>query len=243
MRHAALLKKLGPVWLLLALWLLCPAVSGPTLVARMGPVVDWLLGQPQRGVVPWTLLMTAIIGLGMLPAYANTIVCGWVYGWGLGCLSAMTSYLLGACVSSLVVRGVSSRSAAAVMEASEQAQRLQQALLRSSRARALLVVSLFRLTGFPFTAGTLVLSSCGVTLPQNLLGTLCGMTPRIAVATWFAARFASTGARDLQTLVRNSNNPGTLILSAVFGLAVLALIAQIGNRALRQLAEQAAPRR
>jgi uncharacterized membrane protein YdjX (TVP38/TMEM64 family) len=234
--RAASLKKLGPVWVLLALWLLCPLLTGPTLVAKLGAVSDFLLRQPLHGVPQWTALLTAIVGLGILPAYANTIVCGWVFGWGVGFGSAMTSYLLAACISYTVARRVSFQRSAAVIESSEQAQRVQLALLRSSRSRALLVVSLFRLTGFPFAAGTLVLTSCGVTLRQNLLGTLFGMTPRIFVGTLFSAHFARSGARDVQALLQKSDSPLALFLSALSGLAILGVIAQIGHSALQKLA-------
>lgn len=235
-RLQEVLTKLGPAWMLLAFWLVCPAVTGPTLVAKLGRVVDWLGPQPLHGLPLWTAGLAVVIGLGLLPAYANTIVCGWVFGFGLGLLSAMTTYLLSACLSHLIVKKVSVRHVAALIQASESAQRVQLALLRCNRRRALLIVTLFRLTGFPYPAGTLVLTSCGVSLRQNLLGTICGMMPRIAVATLIISRFAATGAHDIQAFLRASNNLLMLALGLLFGLAVLAVIAQIARNALNQLA-------
>ena len=235
-QYRSQLEQLGPAWVLLAFWLVCPLITGPTLVAELGVVSDWLYRQPLHGLPMWTALLTLVVGLGLLPAYANTILCGWVFGWGLGFLSAMTSYLLSACLSYVIARKVSYHRVAPLIQASEQAQRVQLALLRSSRRRALLIVSLFRLTGFPYPAGTLVLTSCGVTLRQNILGTLCGLSPRIATATFISSRFAATGAHDIQAYLRASNNLLTVGLGLLFGVAVLGLIAHIGRRALKQLA-------
>ena len=236
-QYKRVFQQLGPAWVLLAFWLLCPLVTGPTLVAKLGTVSDWLFTQPLRGLPLWTGLLAVVVGLGLLPAYANTILCGWVFGWGLGFLSAMVSYLLAACLSYVIAKKVSFQRVAPLIADNEQAQQVQLALLRSSRRRALLIVSLFRLTGFPYPAGTLVLTSCGVTLRQNILGTLCGTSPRIATATFVAAQFAATGARDIQAYLRASNNLTTVALGLLFGFAVLGVIAQIARRALKQLAD------
>jgi uncharacterized membrane protein YdjX (TVP38/TMEM64 family) len=171
-----------------------------------------------------------------LPAYANTILCAWVYGFGLGLSSAMTSYLLAGCISHLIAKKVSFHRVDPLIQAYEPAQKVRLALLHCNRRRALLIVSLFRLTGFPYSSGTLVLAGCGVSLRQNLLGTLCGMTPRIAIATLVISRFAASGARDIQAFLRASHSALTLTLGALFALAVLGLIAQISRSALNQLA-------
>lgn len=233
-----LLAQLGPAWVLLAFWLLCPLLTGPTLVAKLGATADWLLRQPLRGVPQWTAVMGLVIGLGLLPAYANTILCGWVYGAGLGFASAMSSYLLAACLSHLIARKVSFHRVDPLIARSEQAQQVRRALLHSSPGRALLIVSLFRLTGFPYPAGTLVLTSCGVTLRQNLLGAMGGTAPRIATGALIASRFAATGARDIQAVLSGNDSLLRLGLGLLLGLALLAVIAQISRRALSQLAAE-----
>lgn len=232
----ALLAQLGPAWALLAFWLLCPLLTGPTLVAKLGATADWLVGQPLHGVPLWTAAMGVVVGLGLLPAYANTLLCGWVYGAALGFGSAMTSYLLAACLGHLIAKKVSFHRVDPLIDQSEQAQQVRRALLQSSRGRALLIVSLFRLTGFPYPAGTLVLTSCGVSLRLNLLGAMGGTAPRIATGTLLASRFAATGARDIQALLHGSDSLLRLGLGLVLGLLILAMIAQISRRALSQLA-------
>lgn len=237
-RLRELLRQLGPAWALLAFWLLCPLVTGPTLVAKLGVTADWLARQPLHGVPLWTAAMGLVIGLGLLPAYANTILCGWVFGAVLGFGSAMTSYLVAACLGHVIARKVSFHRVDPLIASSEQAQQVRRALLHSSRGRALLIVSLFRLTGFPYPAGTLVLTSCGVSLRQNLLGAMGGTAPRIATGTLIASRFAATGARDIQAVLSGSDSLLRLGLGLVLGLALLGVIAQISRRALSQLAAE-----
>lgn len=239
-RVRKLLPALGPMWVLLALWLLFPVLTGPTLVARLGAVADWLAGQPLHGVPVWTVGIAVIIGLGVLPVYANTILCGWIYGWGLGFASAMTSYLLATCLGHAIARKVAFARVDPIIAASDQAQKVRQALLHSSQRRAVLIVSLFRLTGFPYPAGTLLLTSCGVTLRQSLLGSIFGLSPRIFTATLLTSRFAATGARDIQAYLHNQDSFLTLGLGLLMGLALLGVIAQIGRRALAQLATESA---
>src|SRR5262245_59537439 len=88
------LRKLGPVGLLGILWTVFPSLLGLVMVARLGSIVEFL-GQHHgpAGGLGWTALMALCIGLGLLPVYSNTLLCGWVFGWWLGWLSAMTSYL------------------------------------------------------------------------------------------------------------------------------------------------------
>ena len=75
--------------------------------------------------------LAVVVGLGLLPAYANTLACaaGCSAG-GMGFLSAMTSYVLAACLS---YRDCSSKVSfarvAPLIQSSEQAQRVQLALL------------------------------------------------------------------------------------------------------------------
>lgn len=240
-RVRKLLHALGPLWGLLLLWLLCPLLTGPTLLAKLGEVADFLGRQPLHGVPVWTVGIAVVIGFGVLPVYANTILCGWIYGWGLGFASAMASYLLATCLGHVIARKVAFQRVDPLISQSEQAQQVRQALLYSSQRRAVLIVTLFRLTGFPYPAGTLLLTSCGVSLRQSLLGSICGLSPRIATATFVTSRFAATGARDIQEYLRTQNSFLTLGIGLIMGMGLLAIIAQIGRRALTQLAKKPAP--
>jgi uncharacterized membrane protein YdjX (TVP38/TMEM64 family) len=233
-------RRLGPTAVLAALWLVIPAVTALWMVASLGFFSDLLVSLPMRGVLIWTPLIGVAVGLGLLAIYANTILCGWVFGWGGGFLSAMVSYVLGLCIGYLISRRVSLASVQALIEDHEQARLLRRALLHSSRRRAWLVVTLFRLAGFPFPFGTLVLTSLGVPLGRQIVAAIIGLLPRVGTATFVAATAARTGARDIQSLVRGTDRPLELLLGVVLSISVIAGLGTIARRAMRRVALESA---
>lgn len=42
----SLVSKMGPLFVVLVMWLVVPALTGPLLVAKIGPLTDLLLHQP-----------------------------------------------------------------------------------------------------------------------------------------------------------------------------------------------------
>lgn len=232
--------RLGPTAVLAALWLVIPAVTALWMVASLGWLSDVLVALPQRGVLIWTPLIGVAVGLGLLAIYANTLLCGWVFGWGGGFLSAMASYVMGLCLGYLISRRVSLATVHTLIEEHEQAALLKRALLHSSPRRALLVVTLFRLAGFPFPFGTLVLTSLGVPLGRQIFAAIIGLLPRVGTATFVAASAASTGARDIQSLVRRSDRPIELLVGAALSLCVIAGLGAIARRTMRRVAMQSA---
>ena len=59
-----------PLW---GLWSLAPGplLTGPTLLAKLGEVADFLGRQPLHRVPVWTTGIAVVIGFGVLPVYAN----------------------------------------------------------------------------------------------------------------------------------------------------------------------------
>jgi uncharacterized membrane protein YdjX (TVP38/TMEM64 family) len=211
------------------------------MVASTGWLSDWLHSLPLHGVHIWTPLIGVCVGLGLLAIYANTMLCGWVFGWGGGFASAMISYLIGLCIGYLITRRVSAPIVHALLEEHEPAALLRRALLHSSPRRALLVVTLFRLAGFPFPFGTLVLTSLGVPLGRQIFAALIGLLPRVGTATWIAATAAGTGARDLQSLVRDDSQPVQLLVGVGLSLVVVAALGLIARSTIKRIAETPEP--
>jgi uncharacterized membrane protein YdjX (TVP38/TMEM64 family) len=227
------LRKLGPVGLLALLWAILPALLGLYMVARLGTVAAFL-SQADAGPAwfGWTAFISLAIGLGFLPVYANTFLCGWVFGWWLGCASAMLSYFAAAIIGFCLARSVAHSRVEPLIEAHEGARRVRQALLFEDRRKTLLIITLWRLSGSPFPLTNLAMASCGVPMSTYLLGTFFGLTPRVIFGTLIAATAAGTGARDIQSLVKESQHPALLLLGFLASLLVLAVIGQIARKAL-----------
>lgn len=96
---------------------------------------------------------------------------------------------------------------------SAQATQVRSALLSHSQRRAGLIVTLFRGTGFPYAAGTLLLASCGVSLRLAMVGAVCGLGPRVLMAMLITAHLSRGGVRDVQALLRHSSDPTAVVLS------------------------------
>jgi uncharacterized membrane protein YdjX (TVP38/TMEM64 family) len=65
-----------------------------------------------------------------------------------------------------------------------------------------------------------------------IAGSIAGMLPRTAVACWVGAQAASTGAKDLAELMKKQG-PMAIVIGVVLLVAALAVMQQIGKRALR----------
>lgn len=233
-----LARKLGPVGLLGLLWIAFPSVLGILMVARLGVLADLLSHERLLSLPLWTLLMALCIGVGLLPVYANTFLCGWAFGWGWGWISSVGSYLMAAVLGYHIAHRLSFGRVNALIEESDAASRLRQVLLHDDRRRALLIVSLWRLSGSPFPLTNLMMASCGVPMRIYLFGTLLGLGPRVAVGTLLAFSAARTGAHDLQTLVRNSEHPVFLAIGFLATLLTLGLIGQAARRTIRRVAKE-----
>lgn len=230
------LRKLGPVGLLGILWAAIPSLLGLYMVARLGTIAEFLVRHHDAGgAAGWTALMALCIGLGLLPVYSNTLLCGWVYGWLLGGGLAMTSYFLAAIIGFYLAHGVSHARVNALIESHDGARRVRRALVFEDRRKTLLIVTLWRLSGSPFPLTNLAMASCGVPLGTYLLGTMCGLTPRVFIGTLMAGAVASTGARDIQSLVTESQHPALWVSGFIASMIVLGIIGQIARRALQRV--------
>jgi uncharacterized membrane protein YdjX (TVP38/TMEM64 family) len=232
-----LTQKLGPVGLFGLLWVIIPTLCGFYLVSQLGPIAEYLGRNRAVSAPVWTMLMALCIGVGLLPAYSNTFLCGWVFGWIPGCVSAITSYLGAATLGYYLAHRLSYQRVNSLIQDHESVRRVRHALLYQHPRRAVVIAALFRLAGPPFPLTNLLMASCGVPLRVYLLGTLLGLGPRVVVGTLVAASAARTGARDIQMLARNSQHPILLVVGAIGFLLGLGLLAHFSRSALRQATE------
>jgi len=230
----ASLRRLGPAGLLGLMWVVVPGLLGLCMVAKLGTIAGVLAQGWPAIVLIWTGLMALCIGLGLLPVYSNTLLCGWVFGWKVGSVSATLSYLCAALLGYYLAHSLSHARVNAIIEQHASAQRVRHALVYQDKRRSLLLVLLWRLSGSPFPLTNLVMASCGVPLGTYLLGTLLGLGPRVVIGTLIAATAAQTGARDIQSLVRDNQSPTLLAMGIAASLLGLGLIGQLGRSALRR---------
>jgi uncharacterized membrane protein YdjX (TVP38/TMEM64 family) len=110
---------------------------------------------------------------------------------------------------------------------------VRSALVDASRARTVALVALLRFPPTsPFAFTNMLLAATGVRFAPMIVGSLLGMLPRTAVAAWFGAQGAATGAQDLKDLMQKQGLPA-VIVGIVLIVVVLAVMQHVGKRALR----------
>jgi len=234
-RLVSVVRRLGPVGLLGALWVAIPSVTGLSMLALLGDIADfWKSAPGLMSFWGYPMLLALGIGIGLFPVASCNWLFGWVYGWGIGLVMALGTYLIGALIGFSIAKRTSQARVEALIEEHEPARKIRYALLQRSLPRTLFLVTLWRSAGFPFPFSNLLLTCCGVRLPVYLLATFLGLLPRVAVATFIAATAAGTGARDLRDLVKRSEHPVMMTLAALLALGVLLLITHMSRAALRR---------
>ncbi|MDP7070102.1 MAG: VTT domain-containing protein [Phycisphaerales bacterium] len=232
------LRDLGPAGALAALWLICPALLGFLLLAKLSVASEWLMSMGTLAPVVFAVLFAVTSGLGLLPTYAQAVVGGWVFGLGVGLTAALGGFVGGALIGWLTARLVARQRVEHAIERHPHASVIRKALIGRGWWRTFGIVTLIRIPpNSPFALTNLVLAACGVRLSVHLLGAAVGMTPRTAVIVGLAAAGAASGAEDLQSFVTDGPGPWVLVGGIITLLIALAIIASIAQSAVTRLAD------
>ena len=220
------------------LWAVLPAIAGTYLLLDLGRIAGILQVDPVLGFWGYVAVFAVSAGLGILPTYSQSILGGWVFGFGYGLAGALMGFVGGAAIGYIVARAVSGRSLEHVVARHPRAHLIRSALLGGSKGKTFAIVSLIRLPpNSPFAITNFALATMGAPFGLTILATAIGMLPRTAVACFVAASGAATGAEDLQQLVDQQGLP-LVIGGAVVMLAVVAIIGQIAKRAIDRVARE-----
>ena len=228
------IHRLGWLGVLAGLWAIVPIIVGLLVVTYLGPLSIWLAAHKPASLVGWGVASVLLTGLGVLPVYANNVLTGWVFGWKAGLALLACANLLAMALGYGVARAVGNKRAVELFSENNLAQQVQHVLLRHQPRSGLIVLSLWRLSGFPFSLTNLFAAASGAPLGMFSLATVIGLLPRVLVAVLVADFGARTGAHDLQDLLRRSEQPRVMILALVFFLFMSGLMSLVGKRALKQ---------
>lgn len=236
-------RELAPAGILGVLWATLPAAGGFYLLAKIGAIAELLEGAGSRGVAIYVAAFALASGLGLVPTYALSVLGGWLFGAKTGGAAALLGFTGGALVGWLVSRLVAQDRLRELCESHPKARVVRDALIGRGWLRTLGIVALLRVPpNMPFALSNLAMAGAGVPLSAYLPGTLIGMAPRTILMVAFAAAAASRGARDIQSFVKESDGKWLFIAGVATLVVVLAILARIGQAALRRaIVPKAAP--
>lgn len=229
-------QRLGPAaWLGLA-WAVLPAIGGFVLLARVGPVSDWLRAHEAAGPFVYIGAFIVAAGLGLLPTYAQAFVGGWAFGPVVGTAAALSGFVGASVIGYVIGKRVGQDRVEAEMQRNDRARIVRDALVRSGTLKTLGIVTLVRVPpNSPFSLTNLVLSSTGVPLWIYVIGTGVGMLPRTALVVWLASEVAKQFDGTLTgDAIKSAREPWMLGVSIAITLVVLFLLIHLGNKAIER---------
>jgi uncharacterized membrane protein YdjX (TVP38/TMEM64 family) len=227
---------MGPAAWLAGAWAVFPALLGFLLLARLGPVAEWLKSHQSLGVAVYIAAFVLTAGLGLLPTYAQAILAGFAFGLVGGIPAALAGFTGAALLGYAVARAASGQRVEAEIARRPQWKLVRDALLAGSFWKDLGIVTLVRLPpNSPFALTNWVLAATRTHPLVVLLGTAIGMLPRTAIAVFVGSQLSEWS---------NPERPRWVFFATIASAAIVVFILiHIGKRALARATAAPAPDR
>ncbi len=219
----AMLRRLGPAAFLGVAWSTLPSFAGVLLVLNMEPIRVALIGdagssaQLMMGMSIYLAGFVILAGFGCLPTVSQALLAGYAFGVPMGTLLALLGFGGASLVGYEVVSKVARSRVEQEIANKPKAKMLRDALLRASTGRALLIVTLVRISpSSPFALTNLLFASLGVRRGVFFFGTILGMFPRTLAAVMIGQSFTGwNGGID---------KPRWLIVAGIVAIVVLLVV-------------------
>lgn len=222
-------KRLGPLGPFFLLTLFGPPVFSVLALGSAPLVAPWLKEQMPGSVILFMLLSVGLGGIGLLSTYTQALLAGFSFGLAYG-FSAVGTGVFGAAIIGYVIgRAVSGERLTGLLEERPKIRAISRALLKSSPTRVLVLVTLLRLMpNAPFALSNLLLSSLRIPFTTYLFGTIVGLLPRTAAATFVGSQFSEL---DLSRSV----SIWQVGLGIVCALAIVVIIQSVAKKAVARM--------
>lgn len=224
------LRRLGPAGPLAVIAATLPAIGGFLLLGLLNVVGPWLKGHDLLGVVFYVAGFATLAGFALLPTYAQCILAGWAFGFGVGFPAALAGALGGALIGYAVARRATGERVVRLIAEQPKWQAVYVALLGSGFWRSLLLVTLVRLPpNSPFAMTNLVLAAVRTHPLVYCVATVLGLAPRAG-----AAVFLGAGLHELT--FQDTDQKWMWIAGIVITLVVVIIIGHLAKQALTKFA-------
>ena len=221
----------GPVAIILSFW---PPLGGFILLAALTRLGPWLRMHDLSGMVIYFLLCFVLIGISFVLTYSCAILAGWAFGFAIGWPLAVVTITSASILAYAIGRWIARDRVLAVIREKPKWNAIHRSLLGKQSGRIMLVVALLRVPPTsPFALANFMLAAARVPLLEYTLGTLIGVAPRAAMATFTAAGFE-------QLQFKNVSATWSLVAAIISTILVCVVLGVLANRALRQMTGESA---
>ncbi|MSU71900.1 MAG: TVP38/TMEM64 family protein [Opitutus sp.] len=222
----------GPVAIVLSFW---PPLGGFVLLAFLTRLGPWLRAHDGEGIAIYFLLTGFLMGISFLPTYSCAILAGWAFGFAVGWPLAMVTITVASLLAYAIGRWITRDHVIEVIRERAQWNAIHHSLLGSTFGRTMLVVTLLRVPpASPFALANFVLAAARVPFFEYTMGTLVGVAPRTALAT-----FAAAGLEQLR--FKNVADTWTVVGGIVVTIGVCVVLGMLANRALKEITDRWGP--
>ncbi|MEX1024635.1 MAG: VTT domain-containing protein [Planctomycetota bacterium] len=210
--------------------LLAPAFGAVALVVSYE---TWLPPLEELGAaacLPFAAITVVLVGLGLTPTHAHSLVAGWLFGIVGGTLLALACVTLAAALAHRVFGGWSREWAFAALTVRPRAAAVHRALVECGTWRSIGLVALVRLSPFmPYAGTNLLMASANVRPLPFVAGSGLGLAPRVA-----ALAVAGAGLAELD--LSQAADARLALLGGVATLLLLFVLGRITAPSLRSRA-------
>jgi uncharacterized membrane protein YdjX (TVP38/TMEM64 family) len=228
-RGGEIFRRLGPAGPLALIAASLPAIGGFALLGLLTWLKPWIEAQGDLGILIYILAFTVLAGLAVLPTYAQAVLAGYVFKLTVGSVAALCGIFGASLVGYVIARKASGDRVVQLIEEQPKWRAVYNALLRSSPAKALMIVTLLRIPpNSPFAITNLVLAACRVPVVTYIVATVVGIAPRTIIAVGIGA------AADTLDFSKSANI-WFFVGGIVVTLIVVGIIGALANQAITRM--------
>jgi uncharacterized membrane protein YdjX (TVP38/TMEM64 family) len=207
-----------------------PMLGALVLYGTLTLTGPWLRDQP-GSIYLFIFGFILLAGLAIIPTNALMILAGFAYQWLWGGLAAWCGFAGAALVGFVIGRLFTGERATTLIASNPRWQAVYQVLIGAGASRALVLVTLLRLSQSPFSLTNFVLAAVRTPWLVYLAGTLIGVFPRVAIGGYVGSHLAVLDFSKGSNIV-------LMVVGIVFTIIVFGVIATLASRALERVTQR-----
>ena len=229
----AFCRRMGPAGPLAVAVSTVPPIGGLIVISLTPVIAPYLRSHTVNGSLAFFVLGILVIGLALAPTTSTSILAGWAFGFPWGFTLAMLTLTAAGVFAYGFVRLIARDRLICIIRERPKWNAVYEALLGQNALRALWIVTLLRVPPLaPYAMANFVFGAVKVPFPIYFLGTVLGMIPRTAAATFAAAQLEQIAFEDV-------GPPWMRITGIVLSVAITVYIGVLAKQAVNRATRQA----